>query len=123
MIVALAREHVLGDLLAAHEARVGGGDVHGDVAHQRLELVGAGHEVGLAVDLDQHADLAAGVDVGADHALGGDAAGLLGGARQALLAQVVDGLLHVALGLDQGVLAVHHAGAGALAELLDHLGE
>src|ERR1044072_803061 len=118
---ALAGEHVLGDLLAAHEARVGGGDVHGDVAHQLLEVVGAGDEGGLAVDLDEHADLAAGVDVGADGPLGGDAAGLLGGARQPLRAQHVDRLLDVALALEEGVLAVHHAGAGALAKLLDHL--
>ena len=44
--------------------------MHGDVLDQLLEALGARHEVGLAVDLDQDADLAAGVDVGADHALG-----------------------------------------------------
>ena len=56
----------------------------------------------------------------ADQALGGDAAGLLGGLRQALLAQPVDGLLDVALGLGQRGLAVHHAGAGLVAQLLHH---
>ena len=40
------------------------------LAHELLEVVGAGDEVGLAVDLDQHADLAAGVDVRADDAFG-----------------------------------------------------
>ena len=83
--------------------------------------VGAGHEIGLAVDLDQHADLAAAVDVRADGALGGHPAGLLGRRGETLLAQRVDRLLHVALALVEGVLAIHHSGAGALPELLDHL--
>ncbi len=39
----------LRDLIAADEARVGGGDVHGDVAEELLEVVGAGDEVGLTV--------------------------------------------------------------------------
>ena len=96
-------------------------DVHRDVAHQLLELVGAGHEVGLAVDLDQDADLAAAVDVGADRAFGRDPAGLLGRRGEALLAQRVDRLSMLPCALVEGVLAVHHSGAGALPELLDHL--
>jgi hypothetical protein len=48
------------DVFLADEARIGGGDVHGDVVHQFLEIVGAGHEIGLAVDFHQHAELAAG---------------------------------------------------------------
>ena len=96
-------------------------DVHRDVADQLLELIRLGDEVGLAVDLDQDADLATGVDVGADYALGRDAARLLGRRRQPLLAQQIDRLVHVAAGLRQGGLAIHHAGAGALAQLLDHL--
>ena len=43
------------------------------------EVVVAGDEVGLAVDLDEHADLAVGVDVGCDDALGGLALAALGG--------------------------------------------
>ena len=57
----------------------------------------------------------------ADETFGGDAAGLLGGLREALLAQQIDGLLHVAAGLLQRRLAIHHARAGAFAQLLDHL--
>jgi hypothetical protein len=56
----------------------------------------------------------------ADQALGRDAAGLLGGLRQALLAQPVDRRLHVAVVLGQRLLAVHHADAGGLAQVLDH---
>ena len=95
------------------------GDLHGEVADELLELVGAGHEVGLAVDLDQHADAAAGVDVAGDEALAGVAAGLLRRGGEALLAQLRDGLVHVAAGLLERALAVHHAGAGPLAQLLD----
>ena len=57
----------------------------------------------------------------ADQAFGGDAAGLLGGLGQALLAQPVDRGLHVAVGLAERRLAIHHARAGLLAQLLDHL--
>src|SRR3546814_1669813 len=66
---------------------------------------------------DHRADLA--LRRHADQALGRDAAGLLGGGGEALLAQPVDRGLHVALGLTQRLLAVHHAGAGLLAQFLD----
>ena len=58
------------------------------LAHELLEVVGARDEIGLAVHLDQDADLAAGVDVRADHTLGGGAAGLLGSRGEAALAQI-----------------------------------
>ena len=96
--------------------------MHGDVLEQLLEVLGAGHEVGLAVELDEHADLAAGVDVGSDGALVGGAAGLLGGRGHAALAQDDEGVLHVALGLLQGLQAVAHGRAGLFAEFLDELG-
>jgi hypothetical protein len=47
-------------------------------------------------------------------------AGFLGGFRQALLAQPVDGFFHVTVGLGERSFAVHHAGAGLVAQLLDH---
>ena len=40
--------------------------MHGQVLGQLLELIGARHEVGLAVQLDQRRNLAAAMDVGAD---------------------------------------------------------
>ena len=58
----------------------------------------------------------------ADQAFGRDAAGFLGGLRQALLAQPILRRLHVAVGLGERALAIHHAGAGQLAQFLDHLG-
>ena len=80
-------------------------------------MIVAGDEIGLGIDLDQNALVGAVRD--ADEALGGDAPGLLGGGRQALGAQPVDGLLEVALHLVQRLLAIHHACAGLLAQLFD----
>src|SRR6185312_1666823 len=90
---------------------------HGD---EPLEQVVARDEVGLGIDLDHDALRAR--DLDADQALGSDAPGLLGGLGQALLAQPVLRRGQVALGLGQRRLAIHHAGAGRLAQLLDHLG-
>ena len=83
------------------------------------EVLVARDEVGLAVDLDEDADAPAAVDVRDDSALGGLAAGLLRRLREALRAQPVDRLVHVAADLDKRLLAVGHAGAGTLAEILD----
>ena len=88
----------------------------GDVADELLELLVLGDEVGFRIDLDQRA-LGA-FDGDPDEALGGGAAGLLGGGRQALGAKPVDRGFHVALVLGQRLLAIHHAGAGALAQFL-----
>src|SRR3954447_9397752 len=112
---------VLGDLLLGHVQRLRGGDVQRDVPGERDEVLVARDEVGVAVDLDEDADLAVGVDVGLHRALGGLAAGELGGAGDALLAQPGHGRVDVAAGLGQRLLAVHHARAGAVAQGLDVL--
>src|SRR6056297_65866 len=89
----------------------------GDPVGEAQKVVVLGDEIGLAVDFDQYGvSFVAGSD---DRALGGHAPGLLVGLRQATLAQVLDGRVQVAVGLDQRLLAFHHAGAGALAEFLD----
>jgi len=89
-------------------------------ADEVLEVLVPRHEVGLGIDLDHGGDLRAGGD--ADQPLGGDAAALLGGGGQALLAQPVDGRVHVAVGLDERLLAVHHAGAARVAQFADEGG-
>ena len=110
-------------VLALQQLLEGGGLVGGhgggnalDEVHELLVLA---HEVGLGVDLDDHAHTID--DGGVSHALGGDAAGLLGGSGQALLPQELHGLVHVAVRGGQGLLAVHHAHAGHLAQGL-HIG-
>ena len=62
------------------------------------------------------------MDVCAYGALGRQAAGLLVGAGQALLAQEVHGLVHIPTTLQQRLLCVHHACARLLPQLLDRLG-
>ena len=62
------------------------------------------------------------MDVGADGTLSGDAGGLLIGGGDALLSEPDDGLLEVAAALGEGLLAVHHAGTGGVADSLDVLG-
>ena len=97
-------------------------DLHGQVADELLELVRAGHEVRLAVDLDEHADAAAGVDVAATTSPSrASRPAFLAAGREAALAQQRDRLVEVAVGLVEGALAVHEAGAGPLAQFLDQL--
>jgi hypothetical protein len=90
----------------------------GDHLDQALELTIARDEIGLGVDLDHDALGALGER--ADQTLGRDAARLLGGLGQTLLAQPILRRFHVAVVLGQRGLAVHHACAGRLAQVLDH---
>ena len=84
--------------------------------HQGLEVVGLGHEVGLTIHFCDDAGLAIRAHVAGYHALGRNAGRLLGGSRQALLPQIVHGLIHVAVALYQGLFTIHHAGAAHLAQ-------
>ena len=86
------------------------------VADEVLELLVLGDEIGLGIDLDGHA-LRAG-DGNADEALGRGAARLLGSRGKALGAQCVDRRLDIAAAFVERLLAIHHAGAGALAQVL-----
>src|SRR5919201_176793 len=116
LLVDDARGHVLPDEPSRCRRA---GDVECDVLHQLPELVGVGHEVRLAVHLDEDPDRVVEVDVAVDPALVGGPAGALGHRGQAPLAEQLRGALDVAVGVLEGALAVHHARAGALAELLD----
>jgi hypothetical protein len=87
-----------------------------------LELLVARDEIGLAVDLDEDADLAAGVDVRADEAFVRRAFLLLLGLEGARFLKDRGRLLVVAAGLHQGVAAIDHAGAGGFAKRLDVAG-
>ncbi len=88
-----------GDLVAADELGVRGRHLHRQFLDERLEVLGLGHEVRLAIHLHQHAQLGeaerAGalgdrhVHVGAHRARLGGAAGPLGGLREPALAEDV----------------------------------
>ena len=112
----------LGGLEGVHVGRVCLGDDGGDVLGEAGELGVAADEVGLAGDLDERGDLAALGDVRGDGALVRLTASLLDGLGHAHLAKDVDGLLDVAISLDERLLALHHRGVGHLAELLDERG-
>ena len=115
--VLLTGEVRLGHIFFADVLRIAGRDVHGDIVRQLLEVVGACHEIALAVHLDEHTDLAAGVNVAGHRAFAGHARRLLGRNRNALFAQDHDGLLHIALGFGQGLLAIHHWSPGFFPEV------
>jgi len=72
------------------------------------------------VDALMKLDLAAGVDIRVHGAVLGHAGALLLRRGETLLAQLVHRLVEVAGRRGQRLLAVHHAGAGALAQLFDH---
>ncbi len=94
----------------------------GDVGGKAGELRVGGDEVGLASDLGESTGGTVLGDVGGDGALVGVATGLLGGSGKTVLAEDVNSGVHVAVGLDESLLALHHRGVGHLAKLLDHSG-
>ena len=61
--VFLALKSLGRDIFLAHELRIARRDVHGNIVHQLFEVVGASHEIALAVYFHQHTNLAAGMDV------------------------------------------------------------
>jgi len=115
----LALAVFLGHVLLGHVQGRRRRDVKRDLAREVLEVVVLGDEVGLAINLDEHADLAVGMDVARDDALAGDAFASLRGLCLTLDAQDLDRLVHVAVGLGERLLAVHRSRAGALAQRLD----
>jgi hypothetical protein len=88
-----------------------------ELAREPLELVAAGDEVGLRIDLEEQCLEALARD--RDGALGGDALRLLVGLRETGFAHQFRGRVEVAAGLDERLLALHHPGAGAFTQLLD----
>ena len=115
-------EHFRRDFFTTDVARVQRGDMHGDIVRKLDERIGAGHEIGFAIQFDEHTDFSAGVDVAADEAFGGFASGFLGGRGLAFFSQDADGFFDVAIGFDEGGAAVRETGVGAFAQLFDELG-
>src|SRR5262245_16884813 len=114
----LLLDHAPRYLLARDIQRVAGRHLHRDVLHELLEVVGTSDEVGLAVDLDEHTDLAVGVDVRGDDAVARLAVRLLRRVGEPFFSQVLDRGLELPLAGIERCLAVHHPRSGQLPELL-----
>jgi hypothetical protein len=102
-----------GVLVVAHRSLASGGHGVGQVLGEVDEVVGLGHEVRLALELDQ--PHGAGVGRERDGALGVLAPGPIVHLGQAPLAQQLARGLHVAVRVRERSLGVHHACAGRLA--------
>src|SRR5215510_9056194 len=95
--LALLLDHLARDVFPRDVGRIRRRDLHPEVLHEILERVGTRDEVGLAVDLDQHAELGPVVDVRTDGPLAGFSVRTLAGLGQALLSKELDGRLQIAL--------------------------
>src|SRR3954447_21263790 len=91
-----------------------------ELGEHRGEVAALGDEVGVAVELDDRADVP--VDHHVDRAFGGLAVTELARLGEPLGAEEVEGALGVARGLLERGLAVHHPCARRLAERSDVLG-
>src|SRR5512132_160229 len=117
----LGSELLRGDLVAADvPGRRGARDVEHQVLGELLELVRVGDEVRLAVDLHHRTDGVVEVDVGLDEPLVRRATRPTGGGREPLRPQDLLCLVEIAVRLLERLLALHHAGPGAITELLHH---
>src|SRR5713226_3993269 len=119
--VAFLFEHLGRHFFAPHVTRIQRRDVHGDVVRKLLERVRARHEVRLAVQLDQHADFPAGVDVAADEPFAGFPLRFLRGSSLTLLPQNLDSLLDDAVRFDQRIPTIVETCSGPLAQFFYEL--
>ncbi|MCY1273626.1 hypothetical protein D9M70_222360 [compost metagenome] len=87
--------------------------------NEAFEVVLQSQEVSLGVDFDDDGNLVVVSHFDSDGTFGGDVASLLGSLDGASGAHVVDGLLDVAISGGQGLLAIHHAQAGTLAQFFN----
>ena len=87
---------------------------------QLTELLVARSKVCLTVDLDNRTNLCICREVRRYSTLGSNATSLLLRLRNALLAQIINCLLHIAVRLCERLLAVHHTSARTLTQFLYH---
>ena len=120
---ARTRPQSCGHVVAADIQRRRGGHVHGDIVGELHEVIGAGHEVGLATDLDQHADLAAGCGCSCRSGLHWCARPLrLAAWARPLVRSTLTASSKSPAALGQSLFAVHHAGAGLLPQFFYFFG-
>ena len=72
--------------------------MHGNIFDKILEGLILGNEIGFAVHFHQHANLAAGMNIGTNGAFGRNTTGFFGSSGKALRSQIIDSLLLIATG-------------------------
>src|SRR6267143_1248064 len=118
---ALGLNQFSGHVLTAHVERVRRRDVQRDVFDEAAEIFVLGHEIGLAIDFNQHANFALQMNIRGDDALLGHARRLLARARDSFGSQNRFRFGEVATGFGQSAFAIHHSRVRFFAELLDQL--
>ena len=98
------------------------GDGLGKLLGEASELGVGANKVGLASELQDSAGLAILGDEGSDSTLVGVTTSTLDSLGDTHLTQDVNGLLEIAIGLDESLLALHHRRVGHLAKLLNESG-
>ena len=99
--------------------------IGGGLAHEFLgesdEVLVLGDEVGFAVQFEERRGATVGGDLNSEDALAGLAVSLLVARGDSLDAEDFDGLLVVAIGFNEGLLAIHQTRTGTLAQIVDRL--
>src|SRR5580692_105356 len=118
-LAAQSIDHFCGHAIPIQILRRHCGNVHRDVAGKLCKLRISCDEIGFAIHLDQHADLAAGVDVTRDEPFIGLALGFLCRLRRAALEQERFRAFDVAGGVEQRFAAIHHRRARLFTQRFD----
>src|SRR5204863_400889 len=111
-------EHTGGYLVSGDEARLSCCDVHCDIFNETLKLVATSDEVSLAIHFNKHADFSAHVNIRTDDAFSCYSAFALFSRGKTTFPQNVDSFVFVSSGLNECILALHHAGFGFFSKLL-----
>src|SRR5437764_10650904 len=107
----------IGHLLQRLDIAITGHRKRRDGPDEGLKQLVPRDEIGFGVDLDDGARRA--TRRNADKTVDSDPAGLLRGGGEAFLAQPVNRSLDIAAGIAERTLAIHHSGAGPLAQFFD----
>src|SRR5215831_9226165 len=108
------------DLVSSDIERVRGCHLHSEIVYQGLEVVSASDKICFAVDLNQHSQAPATVNIRTDRAFLRTPCRALGSCLQTLFAQEIYGLIHNTIGGSEGFFTIHNSSPGLLTKFLDH---
>ena len=120
----LLNGHAVFSLASQQSVYISGVLIHDDLSalsNEGVEVGVLGNEVSLGVYFDDSANLLGSVSNSVYNALSSYTVSLLGSSGQTLFTQVLHSLFNITVRLGQCLLAVHHAAAGHLAQVLDIL--